>query len=167
MRTLLLASLWPSLLMAAPDPVGVIPDVEGPSEAPGDPQRDLPGDVAVGPEADRPLETTDALAWTLVLTGVTAIATGAVVFAFGVDDEQAVKTASGDGRGQLSELSRSRALDLYDRGQDRQALGGAALGVGSALVAAGMVLWYVEYGNSGRVGLVVTRAGWLGARGEF
>ncbi len=91
-------------------------------------------------EAEPPEDPTPVLAWALIGSGVASLAAGATVLTLGAGDVAKVDNATRDEQGRVTGVTQREAARLLDRGEDRQAIGATAMGIGALLVAAGAVL---------------------------
>jgi tetratricopeptide (TPR) repeat protein len=97
--------------------------------------------TASAPSPEQPASTHSALPYVGVGLGIAAVATGAVLYALGVRDQDRVTGAPGYGvPGAVVSLTEVQAKRLVDSGQTRKLAGGVAMGVGAAVLTASVAV---------------------------
>ena len=85
-----------------------------------------------------------AAAFACLGAGALGLGLGGAVYASGASDEDTVANAERDAQGRVVGLNQREALRLQDAASDKQTFGAVGLGLGGALVAAGVVLLILE-----------------------
>jgi hypothetical protein len=102
------------------------------------------GEAGTAETFDDPRLWWRATAFACLGAGVLGLGLGGAVFASGVGDEDLVSNATRDDLGRVVSLNQREALRLQDSASSKQTLGAVGMGVGGALVAAGVVLLILE-----------------------
>ncbi|MCB9546220.1 MAG: hypothetical protein H6706_10250 [Myxococcales bacterium] len=104
----------------------------------------VPAEAAAATEVEDPRLAWRGARWACLVGGGVAVTLGLLSYANGVDDESAVTDAARDERGVVTGLSQREALRLQDSAGRFKSLGALSIGLGAALVAAGVTLWALE-----------------------
>lgn len=82
--------------------------------------------------------------WACLASGGIALVFGGLSFGQGLSDEAEIEDAARTPDGLVTGLNQREALRLQDSASRAKSMGAVGMGIGGALIAAGIVLWALE-----------------------